>query len=390
MNIHEHQAKELLSTFGVPILKGTVIFDANKAVAVAKALNSPSCWAVKAQIHAGGRGKSGGIKIAQSLDDVKKYAQEILGKTLVTPQTGPRGKEVKRLYIEHGCAIKTELYLSLLVDRTKGCISVISTSEGGVDIEEVAKKSPHKIIKLSIDPAIGLQKFHQRNLAFSLGLKNTIAKQFSKLLASCYQAFTSLDASLIELNPFVITKNDTIFVLDAKMSFDDNALYRHPNIENLRDLTEEDPAELEATKCNLSYIKLDGNIGCLVNGAGLAMATMDIIKIYGQEPANFLDVGGGATEESVTKAFQIILSDQRIKGILVNIFGGIMHCDVIAKGIVSAAKKVCLKVPLVVRLEGTNATEGKNILSKSGLSLQIANNLSDAAEKIVTAVRETI
>lgn len=385
MNIHEHQAKSILKSFGVPILAGEVVFDPEKTPETLQRLG-PAPWVIKAQIHAGGRGKAGGVKLAFSEEEAIKYAKDIFGKTLITHQTGPLGKEVKRLYIESGCNIDKELYLSLLVDRSKNCISVIASEEGGVDIEEVAATHPDKIIKIEVDPSFGIQAFHLRDMAFGLNMRGEIAKHFMKTLNACYQAFVTTDASLLEINPLVITKEETIVALDAKMSFDDNALFRHPDLEELKDENEDDPLELEAQQFGLNYIKLDGPIGCMVNGAGLAMATMDIIKLYGSSPANFLDVGGGATREAVTEAFKIILADTHVRGILVNIFGGIMHCDVIANGIIEAAKDVNLSIPLVVRLEGTHADKGKDILKNSGLLLQTADDLTDAAKKIVMAV----
>ncbi|MFZ5608076.1 MAG: ADP-forming succinate--CoA ligase subunit beta [Pseudomonadota bacterium] len=387
MNIHEYQAKQLLAKYGAPVLKGHPAFTVKEAVEGAKMLGGP-VWVVKAQIHAGGRGKAGGVKVVKSIAEVETSAKALLGKTLVTHQTGPSGKEVGRLYIEDGCAIARELYLSLLIDRAASRVAVMVSTQGGMDIEEVAAKTPDKIITLAIDPATGLMPFHVRRLAFGLGLKGALAKEFGKLLPALYDAFTQLDASLLEINPLVVTKDDRMVVLDAKMSFDNNALYRHPEVMELRDISEEDPMEVEASKFDLSYVKLDGNIGCMVNGAGLAMATMDIIKLNGAEPANFLDVGGGASEEKVTAAFKIILSDPAVKGVLVNIFGGIMKCDVIAAGIVAAAKEVKLSVPLVVRLEGTNVALGKKILAESGLPIISADDLGDAARKVVAAVKE--
>lgn len=387
MNIHEYQAKQVLASYGAPVLKGFPAFSVDEAVEAAEKLGGP-VWVVKAQIHAGGRGKAGGVKVVKSIEDVKHWAGEILGKTLVTHQTGPNGKEVGRLYIEDGCAIARELYLSLLVDRATSRVAIMASTEGGMDIEEVAEKTPEKIITLSVDPASGLMPYHVRRLTFALGLKGGAAKEFSKLIASLFKAFNEKDASLLEINPLVVTQDEKIVVLDAKMSFDGNALFRHPDIQSLRDLSEEDPMEVEASKYDLNYVKLDGNIGCMVNGAGLAMATMDIIKLNGAEPANFLDVGGGATQEKVTAAFKIILSDPAVEGVLVNIFGGIMKCDVIASGIVAAAKEVKLSVPLVVRLEGTNVDLGEKILSESGLPIISADDLGDAAKKVVVAVKE--
>ncbi|WP_417316740.1 ADP-forming succinate--CoA ligase subunit beta [Emcibacter sp.] len=387
MNIHEYQAKGLLSQFGAPVLKGGVAYTAQEAESVAKELGGP-VWVVKSQIHAGGRGKGGGVKVVKSLEEVKKVAGEMLGMTLVTHQTGPEGKEVRRVYIEDGCAIANELYLSLLVDRATGHVAIMASTEGGMDIEEVAAETPEKIITITIDPATGLSGFHCRKVAYGLGLEGKTASACVKVISSLYNAFVEKDASLLEINPLVVTEAGDMIVLDAKMGFDGNALFRHKDVVELRDPDEEDPMELEAAKHELNYIKLDGNIGCMVNGAGLAMATMDIIKLKGGEPANFLDVGGGATKERVTEAFKIILSDSNVEGILVNIFGGIMRCDVIADGVVAAAKEVSLSVPLVVRLEGTNVEKGKKILADSGLTILSADDLGDAAEKVVKAVKE--
>ena len=384
MNIHEHQAKALLAGFGVPVPRGEAAFTVDEAVTAAEALGGP-VWVVKAQIHAGGRGKAGGVKVVSSLDDVRQTADTILGKTLVTHQTGPQGREVKRLYIEEGCDIGDELYLSLLVDRGSSRVTIIASSEGGMDIEEVAASQPEKILSVDIDPATGLQPHHCRRLANVTGISGATAKQLPKFLAGLVDAFNTLDASLVEINPLVVTGNGDLLALDAKMSFDDNALYRHPDVMELRDLAEEDPAEVRASEFDLNYIKLDGNIGCMVNGAGLAMATMDIIQLRGGTPANFLDVGGNATTERVTEAFKIILSDASVKGILVNIFGGIMRCDIIAEGVVTAARTLGLDKPLVVRLEGTNVEEGKRIMAESGLAIIPADNLADAADKIVAA-----
>ncbi|MBS0539893.1 MAG: ADP-forming succinate--CoA ligase subunit beta [Proteobacteria bacterium] len=396
MNIHEYQAKALLAKFTVPLLKGGVAYTKDEAVDVARKLGSP-VTVVKAQIHAGGRGAGrfkddpngkGGVRVVKSIEDVGSAATAMLGHDLVTKQTGPAGKTVKRLYIEQGCDIKRELYLSLLVDRAAGRISVIASTEGGMDIEGVAHDTPEKIVKQSVDPAAGYQAYQGRKIAFALGLAGKQVGVFTALLGNLYRAFIDLDCSLIEINPLVVTGAGDIVALDAKMNFDDNALYRHKELEDLRDLDEEDPAETEAAKYALNYVKLDGQIGCMVNGAGLAMATMDIIKLYGSSPANFLDVGGGATKERVTAAFKIILKDPNVEGILVNIFGGIMRCDVIAEGVVAAAREVNLHVPLVVRLEGTNVDLGKKILKDSGLKITSAENLADAAEKIVKAVKE--
>ncbi len=396
MNIHEYQAKQVLSKYGVAVLKGGVAYTPAEAVEVAKGLGGP-VWVVKSQIHAGGRGKGhflgdssgkGGVRVVKSVEDVGTAADAMLGKTLVTVQTGPAGKEVKRVYIEQGCDIRRELYLSLLVDRGSSRVTIVASTEGGMEIEEVAHKSPEKILKVAIDPVEGFQQYHGRQIAFGLGLEGKQVNTAVKFLGSLYKAFMDLDCSIVEINPLVVTGDDQLLALDAKVNFDDNALYRHKDIEELRDESEEDPAELEAGRHALNYIKLDGSIGCMVNGAGLAMATMDIIKLYGGEPANFLDVGGGATKERVTTAFKLILSDANVEGILVNIFGGIMRCDVIAEGVVAAAREVSLNVPLVVRLEGTNVELGKQIMAQSGLPIIAADNLADAAEKVVKAVKE--
>src|ERR1700742_4510598 len=387
MNIHEYQAKELIGKFGVATPQGHVAYTADEAGQAAQKLGG-SVWVVKAQIHAGGRGKAGGVKVVKSIDDVREAAQKMLGMTLVTHQTGPAGKLVKRIYVEGGCDIKRELYLGMLVDRATSRITIMASSEGGMEIEEVAAKTPEKIIKVAVDPATGIQPFHAREIAFGLGLEGNQVSSANKFITAMYKAFTQLDCSIVEINPLVVTGAGDVLALDAKVNFDDNALFRHKDVEDLRDPDEEDPAELEAAKHSLNYIKLDGSIGCMVNGAGLAMATMDIIKLYGGAPANFLDVGGGATKERVTTAFKIILSDPNVEGILVNIFGGIMRCDVIAEGVVAAAREVSLHVPLVVRLEGTNVDLGKKILSQSGLPILSADNLADAAEKIVKAVKE--
>ncbi|HJP21915.1 MAG TPA: ADP-forming succinate--CoA ligase subunit beta [Alphaproteobacteria bacterium] len=387
MNIHEHQAKELFAKYGVVVPRGKVAFSVDEATAAAEELGGP-VWVVKAQIHAGGRGKGGGVKVVKSLDEVTVAARDILGMTLVTHQTGPAGKEVQRIYVEDGCDIARELYLSMLIDRGTSRVTVMASTEGGMDIEEVAAKTPEKIQFVSVDPATGLQAFHARRIAFGLELEGKQVGSAVKFLMALYRAFTETDASLIEINPLVVTGAGEVMALDAKMNFDDNALYRRPDIAALRDESEEDPAELEAAEHELSYIKLDGSIGCMVNGAGLAMATMDIIKLYGGDPANFLDVGGGATRDRVTEAFKIILSDPNVEGILVNIFGGIMRCDVIAEGIVAAAKEISIGVPLVVRLEGTNVDLGKQILADSGLPILSGDDLGDAAEKVVKAVKE--
>ena len=387
MNIHEYQAKGLLAKYAVPVPKGKPAYTVDEATAGARELGGP-VWVVKAQIHAGGRGKGGGVKVVKSLDDVAAEAKRMLGMTLVTHQTGPAGKQVNRLYVEEGCDIKRELYLSLLIDRATSRVTIMASTEGGMDIEEVAHNTPEKILTVSVDPAAGYQAFHGRKVAFALGLSGAQVGQMVTMLGSIYKAFTELDASLLEINPLVVNGAGNLVCLDAKMGFDENALFRHADIEALRDETEEDPMEREAGKNALNYVKLDGNIGCMVNGAGLAMATMDIIKLAGGEPANFLDVGGGATKERVTAAFKLILSDPNVEGILVNIFGGIMRCDVIADGIIAAAKEVSLSVPLVVRLEGTNVDLGKSILAQSGLKITSADNLGDAATKIVKAVKE--
>ena len=399
MNIHEYQAKELLQKFGVPVPAGYPAMSVEEAVEGAERLPGP-LWVVKAQIHAGGRGKGkfkelgaeakGGVRLARSIDEVRDNAAEMLGKTLVTIQTGPAGKQVQRLYITDGVDIAKEYYLALLVDRETGRIAIVASTEGGMDIETVAHETPEKIETLTIDPVTGLMPHHGRAVAAALGLSGDLAKQASKVLAKLYDAFLGTDASQIEINPLAVTDDGQLLVLDAKVGFDNNAEFRHPDLEQLRDLTEEEPMEIEASKYDLAYIKLDGNIGCMVNGAGLAMATMDIIKLEGGEPANFLDVGGGASKEKVTAAFKIILSDPAVQGILVNIFGGIMRCDIIAEGIVEAAREVDLKVPLVVRLEGTNVQQGKDILAQSGLAIVPANDLGDAARKIVAEVKRPV
>jgi succinyl-CoA synthetase beta subunit len=387
MNIHEYQAKEILRSFGAPVPRGKPAFSVEEAVAAARELGGP-VWVVKAQIHAGGRGKGGGVKVVKSIEEVEIEARRMLGMTLITHQTGPQGRVVKRLYVEDGSAIERELYLSALVDRGTSRISFIVSTEGGMDIEEVARKTPEKIATFAIDPAAGYSPFVGVEIAAALKLKGDPIKQCGALVKSLYQAFIAKDMSLLEINPLVVTKDGKIVCLDAKMNFDENALYRHKDVAELRDLGEEDPTEVEASKHDLSYIKLDGTIGCMVNGAGLAMATMDIIKLFGAEPANFLDVGGGASKEKVTAAFKIILSDPHVKGILVNIFGGIMKCDIIAEGIIAAAKEVHLSVPLVVRLEGTNVEKGKQILANSGLPIISGDDLADGARKIVAAVKK--
>lgn len=396
MDIHEYQGKQVLAKFGVPVPEGYPALTPEEAEEAAKKLPGP-VYVVKSQIHAGGRGKgkfkeapdaAGGVRVVKSVDEVRSNAEEMLGKTLVTIQTGPEGKQVNRLYIEDGSDIKKEYYLSLLVDRETSRISFVASTEGGMDIEEVAHETPEKIITLSVDPASGISGFHARKLGFALGFEGDQLKQFSKIVFALYKAFLETDAAQIEINPLVLTGDGKIVVLDAKCGFDDNAFYRNPDLEELRDETEEDPQEKKAKDFELSYVKMDGNIGCMVNGAGLAMSTMDIIKLKGGEPANFLDVGGGATKERVTEAFKIILSDPNVQGILVNIFGGIMRCDVIAEGVIAAAKEVSLSVPLVVRLEGTNVNEGKELLSQSGLDIIPADDLEDAATKVVSAVQD--
>ena len=397
MNIHEYQAKELLAKFGVGVPTGYAALTVEEAVEAAKKLPGP-LYVVKAQIHAGGRGKGkfkelgpdakGGVRLAKSIEDVKSDAEDMLGNTLVTVQTGDAGKQVNRLYVTDGVDIAEEYYLSMLVDRATGRIALIVSTEGGMDIEEVAHSTPEKITTITIDPASGFQPHHGRAVAFALKLQGDLNKQAQKLAKQLYEAFLALDCEMLEINPLVETKDGNLLVLDTKMSFDGNAMFRHPDVAELRDITEEDPAEVEASEYDLAYIKLDGNIGCMVNGAGLAMATMDIIKLNGAFPANFLDVGGGATTEKVTAAFKIILSDPAVEGILVNIFGGIMKCDIIADGIVAAAKEVNLQVPLVVRLEGTNVEKGKEILANSGLPIVPAEDLGDAAQKIVAEVKK--
>ena len=396
MNIHEYQAKELLKEFGVTVLPGQVAWTPEEAVTAASKLKG-SVWVVKSQIHAGGRGAGhfvddptgkGGVRLARSPDEVRAAATAMLGHTLVTRQTGAAGRRVSRVYVEAGSDIERELYLSMLIDRASARVTIVASAEGGIEIEEVAAKSPEKILRVSIDPATGISGFHGRRLAYALGLAGKQVSAFGKFVAGIYAAFMKLDCAIVEINPLVVTTAGEIVALDAKLSFDDNALFRHPELEKLIDESEEDPKELEAAKYNLNYVALDGSIGCMVNGAGLAMATMDIIKLYGAAPANFLDVGGGATKERVAAAFRIILSDPHVEGILVNIFGGIMRCDVIAEGLVAAAKEASLDVPLVVRLEGTNVNLGKQILAQSGLPIISADNLADAAEKVVRAAKE--
>jgi succinyl-CoA synthetase beta subunit len=386
MNIHEYQGKEVLKQYGVAVPAGKVAYSVEEAVEAAAALGS-SVAVVKAQIHAGGRGKAGGVKVAKSLDEVRTYAAEILGKTLVTHQTGPEGKVVKRLLIEEGCDIRKEYYVGLVVDRSTGRVVMMASEEGGTEIEEVAAAHPEKIFKEAVDPAVGLQTFQARKLAYAIGIPRELTNKAVKFMQALYSAFVDKDCSIAEINPLVVTGDGNVLALDAKLNFDSNALYRHKDIQALRDLDEEDEKEIEASKYDLSYIALDGNIGCMVNGAGLAMATMDIIKYYGGEPANFLDVGGGATAEKVTEAFKIILSDSKVKGIFVNIFGGIMRCDVIATGVVEAARQLGLTKPLVVRLEGTNVDKGKQILAGSGLNITPADSMADGAGKIVALVQ---
>jgi succinyl-CoA synthetase beta subunit len=387
MNIHEYQAKALLRKYGVAVPRGQAATTTEEAAAAAHALGG-SVWVVKAQIHAGGRGKGGGVKVARSPDEVAVHAARMLGMTLVTHQTGPGGRLVRKVYVEEGCDIRRELYLGMLIDRATGRVTVIASTEGGMEIEEVAAKHPEKILRAVIDPALGLQGFNARRIAFGLGLEGPQVANAVKFLQGMYEAFTDLDASVVEINPLVVTGAGEVLALDAKMNFDDNGLFRHKDVEALRDPDEEDPAEREAHAHGLSYVKLDGSIGCMVNGAGLAMATMDIIKLEGCEPANFLDVGGGATKERVTQAFKIILSDPNVRGVLVNIFGGIMKNDIVAEGIVAAAREVKLTVPLVVRLEGTNVELGRKILKDSGLPIISADNLGDAARKVCRAVKE--
>ncbi|MBX6375343.1 MAG: ADP-forming succinate--CoA ligase subunit beta [Acetobacteraceae bacterium] len=396
MNIHEYQAKELLRRYGVAVLDGGVATTPDEALAIARKLPGPVC-VVKAQIHAGGRGAGhfaddpqgkGGVRIARSPEEARAHAAAMLGHTLVTKQTGPAGKVVNRVYVEAGCDIKRELYLSLLVDRASGRVTIVASAEGGMDIEEVAESHPEKILRVAVDPASGISPFHARKLAFGLSLEGPQIGVFTTFVSALYRAFTELDCSIVEINPLVVTGAGKVIALDAKIAFDDNALFRHKDLEALRDESEMDPKEVEAQRHDLNYVALDGEIGCMVNGAGLAMATMDIIKLYGSSPANFLDVGGTATKERVTEAFKIITSDPKVKAILINIFGGIAKCDLIAEGVVAAAKELTLKVPLVVRLEGTNVAQGKKILAESGLRIIPADNLADAAEKVVRAVKE--
>jgi len=385
MNIHEYQAKQVLARFGVPVPKGQFATTPDEAAAAFTALGQPKAVA-KAQIHAGGRGKAGGVKLLTVASEVRDFAAKLLGKPLVTHQTGPEGRVVRRVYVEEASDVARELYLGMLVDRKAGTVSVIASTAGGMDIEEVAAKTPEKIFTEPINPLLGVAGFQARKIAFALGLKDKQVGQFAALLTSLYRAFIETDASLIEINPLVVTTDGRVICLDAKMSFDDNGLFRHPDIRELRDANEEDPAETEAAKYDLSYVHLDGNIGCMVNGAGLAMATMDIVKLYGAEPANFLDVGGGASTEKVAAAFRILLADKRVKGVLINIFGGIMRCDVLAQGVVEAARQVKLNVPLVVRMEGTNVVEGKKILADSGIKVVTASDMADAARRIVKEI----
>ena len=387
MNIHEYQAKQLLSRFGVAVPRGKVAYTAAEAVDAANELGGP-VWVVKAQIHAGGRGKGGGVKVVRSIDDVRDAAQAMIGMNLVTHQTGPEGRQVKRVYIEEGCEIARELYLGMLVDRDTGRLTLMASTEGGMEIEQVAAETPERILTVDIDPATGIQPHHARRIAFGLALEGRQVGAAVKFIMGIHEAFVGLDASIVEINPLVVTGAGEVVALDAKMAFDDNALFRHSDVIELRDEDEEDAMEREALKHDLNYIKLDGNIGCMVNGAGLAMATMDIIKLHGGEPANFLDVGGGASRERVTAAFKLILSDPNVEGILVNIFGGIMRCDVIAEGVVAAAREINLNVPLVVRLAGTNVELGKKLLAESGLLIVPADTLAEAAERVVHAVDE--
>ncbi|MCW1926921.1 ADP-forming succinate--CoA ligase subunit beta [Bhargavaea beijingensis] len=385
MNIHEYQGKQILRDYGVAVPNGIVAFSPEEAVKAAKELDT-NVYVVKAQIHAGGRGKAGGVKIAKTVDEVREYAKELLGKVLVTHQTGPEGKEVKRLYIEEGSDILKEYYISLVVDRATDRVVLMGSEEGGMDIEEVAEETPEKIFKEVIDPVVGLTGFQARRMAFNMNIPSKLVNKAAKLFLGIYEAFIAKDASILEINPLVVTGDDQVVALDAKFNFDSNALYRHADIVELRDFDEEDPKEIEASKYDLSYVSLDGNIGCMVNGAGLAMSTMDTINFYGGKPANFLDVGGGATAEKVTEAFKIILSDENVKGIFVNIFGGIMKCDIIAEGVIQATKQLGLEMPLVVRLEGTNVDAGKKLLNESGLNITAADSMADGAQKIVELV----
>jgi succinyl-CoA synthetase beta subunit len=385
MNIHEFQAKQLLGRFGVPVPKGQPASTPEEAAAALRALGQPKA-VIKAQIHAGGRGKAGGVKLISSAEEARDFAARLLGKPLVTHQTGPEGRVVRRVYVEEASQVARELYLGMVVDRKVAAVGVIASTEGGTEIEEVAAKTPERIITDPIDPLLGMAPFQARRIAFALGLKDKQVGQFAALLASLYRAFVETDASLIEINPLVVTADGRVICLDAKISFDDNGLFRHPDIRELRDSNEEDPAETEAAKYDLSYVHLDGNIGCMVNGAGLAMATMDIVKYYGAEPANFLDVGGGANAQKIAAAFRILLSDSRVKAVLINVFGGIMQCDVLARGVVDAAREVKLSIPLVVRMEGTNVKEGKQILAESGIKVIAANDMADAARLAVESI----
>jgi succinyl-CoA synthetase beta subunit len=385
MNIHEFQAKQVLGRFGVPVPKGQPASTPDEAAAAFRALGQPKA-VIKAQIHAGGRGKAGGVKLISAADEARDFAARLLGKPLVTHQTGPEGRVVRRVYLEEASQVARELYLGMVVDRKAAAVAVIASTEGGMEIEEVAAKTPEKILTDPVDPLIGMAPFQARKIAFALGLKDKQVGQFATLLAALYRAFVETDASLIEINPLVVTADGRVICLDAKISFDDNGLFRHPEIRELRDPNEEDPAETEAAKYDLSYVHLDGNIGCMVNGAGLAMATMDIVKYYGAEPANFLDVGGGANAQKIAAAFRILLSDSRVKAVLINVFGGIMQCDVLARGVVDAAREVKLSIPLVVRMEGTNVKEGKQILAESGIKVIAANDMADAARRVVESI----
>jgi succinyl-CoA synthetase beta subunit len=385
MNIHEFQAKQVIGRFGVPVPKGQPASTPDEAAAAFTALGVPKA-VIKAQIHAGGRGKAGGVKLISSAEEAREFAARLLGKPLVTHQTGPEGRVVRRVYVEEASQVARELYLGMVVDRNSAAVAVIASTEGGMEIEEVAGKTPERIITDPIDPLLGMAPFQARRIAFALGLKDKQVGQFATLLGALYRAFVETDASLIEINPLVVTADGRVICLDAKISFDDNGLFRHPEIRELRDSNEEDPAETEAAKFDLSYVHLDGNIGCMVNGAGLAMATMDIVKYYGAEPANFLDVGGGANAQKIAAAFRILLSDSRVKGVLINVFGGIMQCDVLARGVVEAAREVKLSIPLVVRMEGTNVKEGKQILAESGIKVIAANDMADAARRVVESI----
>jgi succinyl-CoA synthetase beta subunit len=386
MNIHEYQGKALFRQYGVQVPRGIPAFTPDEAVRAAEELGG-NLWVVKAQIHAGGRGKAGGVKLARTLDEVRAIASELIGTTLVTHQTGPQGRKVQRLYVEEGCAIEKEYYLGLVLDRGTSRVTFMASTEGGTEIEEVAETHPEKILRTSVDPLTGMTGFQARQIAFGLGLSGKSVQSAVKLMQGLYRMFVDLDCSIVEINPLVVTRDGAVMALDAKVNFDSNGLFRHPELQELRDLAEEDPAEIEASKFDLSYINLDGNIGCMVNGAGLAMATMDIIKHFGGEPANFLDVGGGATQEKVTAAFRLITADPTVKGIFINIFGGIMRCDVIANGVIGAVREVGLQVPLVVRLEGTNVELGKQLLAESGLAVIPADDMADGARKILAAIQ---